>query len=148
MSINSILVVCTGNICRSPLAEALLRRELPQARVTSAGIGALVGNAADANAKKIAEDEGLDVSSHVARQINAEIISEHDLILVMEQGQKEWIAQRFPQAKGRVFLLGHWSNNAEIPDPYRQSISMFQQSYGAICKHLPAWYQRLGQGIH
>lgn len=143
--INRVLTVCTGNICRSPLAEALLRQHLPGLQVGSAGVGALVGRPAEPHALTIAEADGLDLTSHRARQIDSAIVAESDLILVMEQGQAEWINQVFPQARGRVFLLGRWDEEAEVPDPYRQSLEQFQAVYAHIQAYSQSWCTRLQQ---
>lgn len=145
MLVNNILVVCTGNICRSPLAEALLRRDLPDKRVASAGIGALQGHPVDGTAKILAEEEGLEVSSHCARQIDSTMIRAHELILVMEAGQAAWIARRFPHAQGRVFLLGHWADKAEVPDPYRRSTEVFRAAFKLIERFSEQWRMRLAQ---
>lgn len=137
-------MVCTGNICRSPLAEALLRREQPELRVASAGIGALVGQPADDKVAAIAEREGLDVSAHRAQQIDTEMVHEYELMLVMEARQRTWITRRFPQASGKVYLLGHWADKVEVPDPYKHSMDAFEQAYAAIERYLAQWLEQLG----
>lgn len=142
--INRLLVVCTGNICRSPLAEALLRSELPELQVSSAGIGALVGHAADANAAAVAVEQGLDVGAHVARQLDQKLVVESDLILVMDHGHLKWINQQFPHARGRVFLLGHWNDGAEVPDPYGHSLASFRKAYELLWPFAQSWVKRLG----
>jgi len=143
MPIDSILTVCTGNICRSPLAEAMLAAELADRRIASAGVRALVGYPADPNAQAVALEHNLDVSSHVARQIDAQLIHDHELVLAMETPQMEWIVRQFPQARGRVFLLGHWSGNAEVPDPYRHPLDAFRDSYSLIAQYLAQWRSRV-----
>ena len=81
---NSILVVCIGNICRSPIGEHLLRHYLPTQKIASAGVNALVGYPADPNTVIVAEKRGIDLSNHIARQLTAELCNEYDLILVMD----------------------------------------------------------------
>ena len=82
-----ILVVCTGNICRSPTGEYCLKKELgPDFEVMSAGLGALVDHPAHELSQKIALEHGIDMSAHRARQINLDILKWADLILVMENG--------------------------------------------------------------
>src|SRR5690554_1830779 len=83
---NRILMVCVGNICRSPTAEYLLRHKLPGSatQVKSAGLGALAGKPADPTAQAILEEQGVDMSAHVARQISTGMANDADLILVME----------------------------------------------------------------
>lgn len=70
---DSILVVCTGNICRSPIGEYILRRELPNKKIDSAGTGALVGKNADPKAIKIAAEHGIDLKEHKGQQFTPSI---------------------------------------------------------------------------
>ena len=79
-----ILTLCTGNICRSPLAEALLARELPDHIIWSAGLGALVGNRADPLSVAVAAAHGLNIEAHRAQQVTRWMCQQADLILVME----------------------------------------------------------------
>ena len=80
----SVLTVCIGNICRSPMAEGLLTAKLPNIHISSAGTGALVGRPADTQAQKLMLQHGIDISRHVAQQVNKLICSQADLILVMD----------------------------------------------------------------
>ena len=70
MAFDNILVVCVGNICRSPMAEALLKQRFPNKNIDSAGVGALVGHPADPAALEIMTKQGIDITSHVAKQID------------------------------------------------------------------------------
>ena len=70
---DSILVVCTGNICRSPIGERFLRKVLPNKRIDSAGTGALIVHAADESAIKIAVKHGISLEGHKGRQFTASI---------------------------------------------------------------------------
>lgn len=81
---NKILVVCVGNICRSPTAERLLKHYQPELTVDSAGLGALVGKGADERAMSVARDHHLSLDGHVARQVTGRMCREYDLILAME----------------------------------------------------------------
>ena len=81
---HSILVVCTGNICRSPIGERLLRQQLPGRQVTSAGIFGLEGRPADASAQAVALRHGLSLEGHVARRVKCILLQQYYLILVME----------------------------------------------------------------
>ena len=82
---DSILIVCVGNICRSPIGERLLKELLPHKDISSAGISALVGNSADAKAINVANAHGLSLNGHVARQLTTEMCRKSSLILVMER---------------------------------------------------------------
>ena len=120
--IQSLLVVCVGNICRSPLAERVLRRDFPGLLISSAGLSAVVGAGADRCAAEVAGEIGLDLGGHIARQLTEEIGRAHDLILVMEAGHREEVTRRFPQLSGRTMLFDRWVGEKGIADPYRRPI--------------------------
>lgn len=141
----NILVVCTGNICRSPTGEYLLKKELgSDFNVMSAGIGALVDNPAHEIAQKIAMQHGIDMSSHRARQINLDILKWADLILVMENGQKMELIRRYPWLEGKVFRYGE-SHQVDIPDPYRRPENAFVLAWNFISKLTPYWVEKIRQ---
>lgn len=140
-----VLVVCVGNICRSPMAAALLESALPDTFVvTSAGVGALVGEKADATAIELLAEKGLSLEHHIARQIDAELLSESDMVLAMEQRHVRWIEQEWPQARGRVFRWGHWGD-FDVPDPYRRGEGAFRDALSLIEKGLEDWKVKLSQ---
>lgn len=137
-----LLTVCIGNICRSPLAQVLLQRELPQATVWSAGLSALVGAPADPASVQIAERHQLDLSAHRAQQISAWLCQQVDLILVMESAQKSQLEDLFPQVRGKVFRLGH-HGGFDIADPYRRPTEAFEQAWSAISQGVSDWAPRI-----
>ncbi|MCH4563677.1 low molecular weight phosphotyrosine protein phosphatase [Halomonas sp. EGI 63088] len=141
-----ILVVCIGNICRSPVAAAMLRQRLPGRHVESAGLGALVGQGVEPTARALAEAEGLDVADHRARQLSAEILDAADLILVMSEGQRRAAADLVPAAMGKTLLLGRWLDGGkgrEIPDPYRRDAEVFRAVHGLLREATESWARRL-----
>jgi len=146
---NSILVVCAGNICRSPTGEYLLKDKLKdnaansQVKVSSAGLTALVGKGAEPTATAIALSKNIDMSTHKGRQLSSALISENDLILVMEERHLTDLLGQYPQARGKTFLLGKWIDDTEIPDPYRQSHEAFEHVYNLIDKSCAAWTKYL-----
>ncbi|MFG1172052.1 protein tyrosine phosphatase [Erwiniaceae bacterium CAU 1747] len=140
---NSILVVCTGNICRSPIAERLLRNLLEGRVVDSAGTGALIGHSADRTAISVAESHGVFLSNHKGQQFTAALARNYDLILVMEKSHLESISNIAPEARGKTMLLGHWSGQREIPDPYRKSREAFESVYGLIEEACGHWTKKL-----
>ncbi|WP_136254418.1 low molecular weight protein-tyrosine-phosphatase [Onishia niordana] len=140
-----ILVVCAGNICRSPVAEAMLRQRCPQKTVSSAGLGALVGQGVEPTARRLAEADGVDVSAHVARQLNQELLQQNDLILVMSDGQRRAVGELSSAALGKTMLLGHWLEHGtkDIPDPYRKSEDAFQHVHGLLKQSVDTWSSKL-----
>ncbi|MFD1244759.1 low molecular weight protein-tyrosine-phosphatase [Paralysiella testudinis] len=146
---NRILVVCIGNICRSPTAERLLRQRLPEHTVDSAGLSALVGNPADAAANTVAAQHQLSLAGHQARQLDVEICQQYDLILVMEQGHVDMVCQLLPAARSKTMLFGQWlpHGQKEIADPYRQSTEMFLHVYQQMAKAADLWSEKLKHNL-
>lgn len=141
---NNILLVCVGNICRSPLAEVELARQMPERKVWSAGLSALVGQGADPMSIEVAQRNQLDLGAHVAQQLTSWMCQHADLILVMEQSNKVWLEQQFPFARGKVFRLGHFGT-FDVADPYRQPRLAFEQAWGAIERGVADWVPRIRQ---
>lgn len=141
----TVLVVCIGNICRSPMAERLLQEALgASVSVSSAGLGALVGQGADPHALTLMAERGLDLSAHRARQLSASLVGRNELILVMTQRQKDALEREFPSARGRVFRLCHWQQPAQdVADPYQQDRAAFEQALHRIDLGVADWCARL-----
>lgn len=147
MSINSVLVVCIGNICRSPMAEALLRKRIetryPDVSIKSAGIAALVGSPPAQFAQEIMiEKASIDIREHRARQLSKELLHNTELVLVMEQSHQKQIEITYPSIHGRVHRLGKWSG-FDIVDPYRRSKRIFEQTLILIEESINEWQKRL-----
>ncbi|MCH7330882.1 low molecular weight protein-tyrosine-phosphatase [Acinetobacter modestus] len=138
MQIESILVVCVGNICRSPMAEYLLKHDYPQLTIESAGISGLSGHPADDKAQLCMQHLGIDISGHIAKKLNAEHLKKADLILVMSKNQQAHIEQTWPFAKGKVFRLGHWQNK-NVPDPYQHDQAFFDDTCQLIQQCVTDW---------
>lgn len=143
--IANILTVCTGNICRSPVAEAALRAGLPTVSVGSAGLHALVGRDTDPDSAAAAEQCGIEMRPHAARQFEDALGREADLILVMETHHRQEIAARWPHVLGKTFLLGHFDGAREVPDPYRQPPGMHLHAVGIIADCCRSWQDQIGQ---
>ncbi|MGB9742594.1 MAG: low molecular weight protein arginine phosphatase [candidate division WOR-3 bacterium] len=126
-----ILVVCTGNSCRSPLAAALLRLELAglAVKVESAGIAAQPGAPASALAQQAGAELGVDISNHQAQAVDPEMLNRADLILVMESGHRDRLIQLAPAAGPKIKLLGGYPDREiEIADPLGKSIEFYRQT--------------------
>ena len=142
MAFDNILVVCVGNICRSPMAEALLKQRYPNKNINSAGVGALVGHPADPATLEIMNDQQLDVTNHVAKQIDESLAKKADIIFTMSDGQTKWIEERWPFCRGKTFKLGHWKDK-DIADPYKHEKSAFQTAYQDIVDSLEQWSEKI-----
>ena len=140
---NKILVVCVGNICRSPTAERLLRQYHPQITVESAGLGALVGKGADASAVNVAASHALSLEGHCARQVTGRLCRDYDLILAMEKRHIASLHEMATEMRGKVMLFGHWDNERDIPDPYRKSREAFEAVYALLERSARQWAQAL-----
>ncbi|MFH3178339.1 arsenate reductase/protein-tyrosine-phosphatase family protein [Klebsiella aerogenes] len=142
---NSILVICTGNICRSPIGERLLRNALPDKKIDSAGVGALVGHSADPAATRVAEKHGLSLDGHEGRQFTSSLGRQYDLLLVMESVHLEQVTKIAPEVRGKTMLLGHWLDGKEIPDPYKKSDEAFELVFHLIDQGCRLWAEKLGR---
>ena len=136
-----ILVLCIGNICRSPLAQVMLAREFPERNVWSAGLGALVGEPADPLSVALASEQGLDLSAHRAQQVSSLMCQRAELILVMEQGHRLELERRYPQVRGKVYRLG----TDDIADPFRLPRPAFETAYAHIARGVDDWALRIRQ---
>jgi protein-tyrosine phosphatase len=140
---NKIVVVCTGNICRSPTAAAMLAAGAPGKNISSAGLAAMVGQEMCSTSREVAEGQGLICPPHQARQLDSAISGGADLLLVMDRGHRHELMQRFPIASGKTFLLSHWNGGHDIPDPYQRDRETFEHVYRLIEQASSAWLTRL-----
>lgn len=140
-----ILIVCVGNICRSPTGESLLKKKLPNLQISSAGIRALTGKDADFQAIKVALKHGTIIAGHSARQLTAKMCEQADLILVMEPNHIESVAEVLPSARSKTMLFGQWLPQKSIPDPFRQSDEMFESVYQQLENAAEQWARKLSK---
>ncbi len=144
--INSVLLVCIGNICRSPYAEIKLKEILKNSKldnfnISSAGIYAMIGEPANLNSIKVANEKNLDLSGHIAKQLTIDHVKLYELILVMEEDQKKWIEKKYPFSFGKVHLIGKW-NNEIIYDPYQKPYPAFVEMAKKIDLCLLDWLEK------
>ncbi len=138
-----ILIVCIGNICRSPTGERVLKALKPEKVIESAGVGALVGKPADAMASQVAGEHSISLEGHEARQLTSELCWDYDLILAMEKKHIQAITEIAPEARGKTMLFGQWIGQKDIPDPYRQSKEAFDYAYDLIEQAAKEWAKKI-----
>ena len=145
MRITSVLLVCTGNICRSPMAQGLFESRLATGvEVSSAGVAAVVGAPAASPARTLMAAQGIDISGHRARQLDLRLATSHDLLLVMESHHRDWILSHFPMTRGRVHLLGAWRDDLQIPDPYCRPVAAYEQALSMMQACVADWCVQIG----
>lgn len=147
-NIKTILFVCTGNTCRSVMAEGLMKEMLKDRsdiKVSSSGVFAIPGFGSSKNAVEVCERRGIDISRHITRSLTDDAIKESDIILVMEKIHKDYILDKWAYCKDKVFLLADYGKGDEtvkdggdtgIPDPIGQSIETYQVSFNLIKESL------------
>lgn len=149
-SVQSVLFVCKGNICRSPLAEvyfqSLVEKEGRQMTVRSAGLETTTGKPAHMNAQVVAQEQGLSLDAHATTQVHRELLDQSDLIIVMEIVQKDRMHCLYPNTKGKVVLLGRFDSigSLEIADPYSGTSEDFRFCFQQMSRCCVGLAARLG----
>lgn len=133
-----VLFICTANICRSPVAEAVLRQRF-QARgledwtVSSAGTWAEEGRPVSTYSVLVAAARGLDIANHRARQVTRERLEQADLVLCMTEGHAEALRAEFPTQAAKIHLLTEMTGkHYNISDPYGRSLRDYEQMAAEI----------------
>lgn len=151
-SVKSVLFVCKGNICRSPLAaayfESLIRKGPVAVTVRSAGLETTPGKPAHPNAKAVALQQQLSLDKHATIHVHEDLLEESDLIIVMEIRQKDRVHRLYPKTKGKVVLLGYFDSKGplEIADPYSGTIEDFRTCLDQVMRCCDSLATRLHLG--
>jgi protein-tyrosine-phosphatase len=146
----TILFVCTGNICRSPMAMGLLREKLRKAglegeyKVHSAGVWGLESQPPSTYAQQMMAQRGIDISDHRSHDLSSQDVEEADLILTMERGQAEAISLEFPRHAHKVHLLSELiGRHYDIRDPYGGLLHEYRQCAAEIERIIEEGYSRI-----
>lgn len=145
-----ILIICTGNTCRSPMAEVLLKNKIEkhnvagQIAVASAGIAAWNAGQASKGAQCVMKQRGIDILSHRSRQLSREDIVKADLLLAMTASHKEAVLSIMPDAWNKVFTLAEFAGEKkDISDPYGGNIAIYEACAVEIEKILDKSWGRI-----
>jgi protein-tyrosine phosphatase len=130
-----ILVICHGNICRSPYLQAVLQRRLPDVVVTSAGfVGS--GRPAPQVSLAVSAQRGLDLSGHRSQRITRSKVADADLVIVMDSEQARRVARRFRANPDRIAIAGDleptFDTSRSIRDPWKESADVFRASFDRL----------------
>jgi protein-tyrosine phosphatase len=147
-----LAVVCTGNTCRSPMAEVMLRERLRSVTgrddavgVVSAGLAAFQGDPASNQAVEIMGKRGLDLTGHASQPLTEQIIQLADVILTMTRSHRDAILSKFPEISDRVHTLR--VDGGDISDPVGLSVEVYEACADQIDQQLAIWVQRIGDQI-
>lgn len=147
-----ILVVCTGNTCRSPLGEAVLRQAAATQGVTlevsSAGTGAFDGAPASEGSYLVGLENGLDLSAHRARSLTRSLVDEADIVLTMSRRHLQRVRDLGGEKKSWLFseYAEAADDDAEIPDPVGLGIEAYRETHLRLAQLARAIVARLGRG--
>lgn len=142
-----ILFICTGNTCRSPMAEAIFKHKTNNRyEVKSAGIFAQDGSTASPHSIDVLKKQSIPID-HKSKQLTTELVVWSDLILTMGNSHKQMILQRYPKADDKVFCLKEFAQNtkADIADPFGGTLEDYEKTFNEIEEAIQKLIEKLGK---
>ena len=143
-----IMMICAGNMCRSPFAEYYMRQKFEQAGVEgecfSRGLLAMPGRKVPSLALQVGLEFGIDMQDHISQTLLAPDVDRAAMIMVMEQGQRQHLSKMRPASIGKIFLLSQPNGGAKIADPMGKDAEYFRKTYKEITINIDAWMKRFG----
>ena len=143
-----IVMICAGNMCRSPFAEYYMRQKLEEANVESEcfsrGLLAMPGRKVPSTALKVGLEFGIDMQEHISQTLLAPDVDRAAMIMVMDSGQRQHLSKMRPASIGKIFLLSQPLHGKAIPDPMGKDEEHFRKIYKDIMLSIDAWVKRFG----
>ena len=134
-----ILIICSGNSCRSPMAEGMLKAKLPESvqenvHIESAGTLGIENNPATPLAILAAREKGADISTHTSQGLTKKLVQQFDVILAMAQDHVDYVKKHFSEAAKRTYLLSVYGRDPKeeyvafsVPDPIGGSLAVYRE---------------------
>lgn len=140
-----ILFVCTGNTCRSPMAQGLAQKYFPEGtEILSAGLHALPGDKVSDNAVSALKEHGIDISGHTATRLHKELLESADYVFTMTKAQQQYLTSSYPEYADKIMTLGGFLGiGKDISDPWGGSL----EDYRVCAQELQELIARLAESI-